>query len=111
MAVENAKFQVDQTRANLEASRQSFDKASERLAEGQKAINRTIAEMTNLEFSNASLESERTLVMVALALGLLTHMLSFSELLPVLKRAVGAFTSECAACTAIIAPAHHIFSR
>ncbi|KIO28092.1 hypothetical protein M407DRAFT_6970 [Tulasnella calospora MUT 4182] len=71
IAVENAKFVVDQTRENLKASRESFDKASERLAEGQKAITKTIGEMTAISLSNATLE----------------------VMLPVLKKAVGAFTT------------------
>jgi len=61
LAVENSKFQVDQTRANLDSSRQAFDKASARLAEGQKAIGKTIADMTNLSLSNATLESTSTI--------------------------------------------------
>ncbi|EMD39269.1 hypothetical protein CERSUDRAFT_122690 [Gelatoporia subvermispora B] len=69
--VENAKFKVDQTRAHLEASRDAFEKAALRMVEGQKQITMTIAEISNLSLQSATLET----------------------MLPVLKKAVGAFTT------------------
>ncbi|KAF8548700.1 hypothetical protein OG21DRAFT_1516026 [Imleria badia] len=70
-AVDTAKFRVDQTRANLEAARDSYDKASTRLIEGQREITKTIASMTKLSLENATLK----------------------EILPVLMQAVKAFTT------------------
>ncbi|KAF8137146.1 hypothetical protein EV363DRAFT_1534747 [Boletus edulis] len=70
-AVETATFRVDQTRANLEAARESYDKASTRLIEGQREITKTIASMTKLSLENATLK----------------------EILPVLMQAVKAFTT------------------
>ncbi|KAI9458447.1 hypothetical protein HD554DRAFT_1710139 [Boletus coccyginus] len=70
-AVEASKFRVDQTRANLEAARESYDKASTRLIEGQREITKTIASMTQLSLENATLK----------------------EILPVLMQAVKAFTT------------------
>ncbi|KAG8216620.1 hypothetical protein J3R82DRAFT_6808 [Butyriboletus roseoflavus] len=70
-AVETAKFSVDQTRGNLEAARESYDRASSRLIEGQREITKTIASMTQLSLENATLK----------------------EILPVLMQAVKAFTT------------------
>ncbi|KAH7884865.1 hypothetical protein F5I97DRAFT_1511093 [Phlebopus sp. FC_14] len=67
----NAKFRVDQTRANLEAARNSYDKASARLINGQKEIAQTIASMTSLSLTNATLK----------------------DMLPVLVKAVKTFTT------------------
>jgi hypothetical protein len=69
--VETAKFRVDQTRGNLEAARESYDKASARLIEGQREITKTIATMTKLSLENATLK----------------------EIMPVLMQAVKAFTT------------------
>ncbi|KIJ62951.1 hypothetical protein HYDPIDRAFT_41638 [Hydnomerulius pinastri MD-312] len=65
-AIETAKFQVDQTRANLEAARGSYDKASARLIEGQKEITRTITSMTSLSLENATLKDILPVLMKAL---------------------------------------------
>ena len=74
MAVENAKFQVDQTRANLEASRNAYNAATSKLLEQQEQISKTIAQLTSLSLTNAGIKA----------------------MLPVLKKAVGAFTSTSA---------------
>ncbi|KAJ7211703.1 hypothetical protein GGX14DRAFT_362543 [Mycena pura] len=71
LAVENAKFTVDQTKSHLEASRASYEKAADRLASQQMDITKTIGDMTKLSLTNASLQ----------------------QMLPVLKKAVGAFTT------------------
>ncbi|KAF7340560.1 hypothetical protein MSAN_02127500 [Mycena sanguinolenta] len=71
LAVENAKMKVDQTRSQLEASRESFEKASERLATQQQDITKTIGEMTRLTLTTNNLQ----------------------QMLPVLTKAVGAFTT------------------
>ncbi|KAG8922771.1 hypothetical protein FRC01_013622 [Tulasnella sp. 417] len=71
IAIASEKFVVDQMRENLRASHEAFDKASERLSEGQNAITKIISGMTAISLSDASLK----------------------ELLPVLQKAVGAFTS------------------
>ncbi|KAJ7105043.1 hypothetical protein C8R44DRAFT_807567 [Mycena epipterygia] len=71
LAVQNAKMKVDQTKSQLEASRASFEKASDRLAEQQKEIAKTIGDMTQLSLTSANLQ----------------------QMLPVLKKAVGAFTT------------------
>ncbi|KAJ7234063.1 hypothetical protein C8J57DRAFT_1380995 [Mycena rebaudengoi] len=69
LAVQNAKMKVDQTRAQLDASRASYEKATARLATQQESIAKTIGDMVHLKFTDATLE----------------------KILPVLKRAVGAF--------------------
>ncbi|EIN05300.1 hypothetical protein PUNSTDRAFT_137982 [Punctularia strigosozonata HHB-11173 SS5] len=71
LAVENSKFQVDQTRANLEASRDAYEKAQDRLVKGQAELANTITEITSLSLTNATLQN----------------------MLPVLRKAVGAFTT------------------
>ncbi|KAI0804810.1 hypothetical protein BC629DRAFT_1580916 [Irpex lacteus] len=71
LAVENAKFQVDQTRANLEASREAYNTATSKLLEQQEQISKTIAQLTSLSLTNAGIKA----------------------MLPVLKKAVGAFTT------------------
>ncbi|KAG8933166.1 hypothetical protein FRC01_010665 [Tulasnella sp. 417] len=71
IAIASAKFVVDQMRENLRASHEAFDKASKRLSEDQNAITKIISGMTAVSDSDASLK----------------------ELLPVLKKTVGAFTS------------------
>ncbi|KAG9043595.1 hypothetical protein FS837_009341 [Tulasnella sp. UAMH 9824] len=88
IAVENAKFAVDQTRENLKASRDAFDKVSTRLAEGQKSITKTIGEMTAISLSNASLE----------------------KILPVLRKAVGAFTTLRAQFSQLVQFFHSVAS-
>ena len=50
LAVENAKFQVDQTRANLEASREAYNTATEKLLQQQEQIGKTIADLTELDY-------------------------------------------------------------
>jgi len=70
LAVGNAKYKVDVTRANLEASRKSVEEAAERLVNAQTKMTTTIAEMTQISMEKASLE----------------------EMLPVLKKAVTTFT-------------------
>ncbi|KAI0804789.1 hypothetical protein BC629DRAFT_1591020 [Irpex lacteus] len=69
LAVENAKFQVDQTRANLEASRTAYNNAASQLLEQQEQIGKTIAHLTSLSLTNAGIKA----------------------MLPVLTKAVGAF--------------------
>ena len=71
LAVESSRRLVDQTRGNLEAARDSYDRAANRLVESQSQLSRTIAEMTSLNLTNAGLKA----------------------MLPILKQAVGAFTS------------------
>ncbi|KAJ7450631.1 hypothetical protein FB451DRAFT_1527301 [Mycena latifolia] len=71
LAVQNAKMKVDETKSQLEASRASFEKAADRLAEQQKEITKTIGDMTQLSLTSANLQ----------------------QMLPVLKKAVGAFTT------------------
>ncbi|KAI0683167.1 hypothetical protein BC835DRAFT_1473001 [Cytidiella melzeri] len=71
LAVDNAKFQVDQTRANLEASREAYNSATSKLLEQQEMITKTIAQLTSLSLTNAGIKA----------------------MLPVLKKAVGAFTT------------------
>ncbi|KAL0572737.1 hypothetical protein V5O48_009237 [Marasmius crinis-equi] len=71
LAVENAKFQVDQTRANLEASRTSYNNATDQLIKQQEQISKTIASLTSLKLTTAGL----------------------SAMLPVLTKAVGAFST------------------
>ncbi|KAF8145362.1 hypothetical protein K438DRAFT_1991885 [Mycena galopus ATCC 62051] len=71
LAVQNAKMKVDQTKSQLEASRASFEKASDRLASQQMEITKTIGDMTQLSLTNSNLQ----------------------QMLPVLKKAVGAFTT------------------
>ena len=64
-------LQVDQTRANLEASRESYNKATDQLIKQQEEMSKTIASLTSLKLTSAGLQA----------------------MLPVLKKAVGAFTS------------------
>lgn len=71
MAVDNARYKVDQTRANLEASREAYNQASEKLLEQQKQIGETIAHLTGLSLTNAGIKA----------------------MLPVLKKAIASFTS------------------
>ncbi|KAF7340559.1 hypothetical protein MSAN_02127400 [Mycena sanguinolenta] len=71
LAVDNAKMKVDQTRSQLEASRESFEKAADRLATQQQDITKTIGEMTRLTLTTNNLQ----------------------QMLPVLTKAVGAFTT------------------
>ena len=71
MAVENARFGIDQTRANLEVAREAYNQATAKLLEQQKQIGETIAHLTSLSLTNAGIKA----------------------MLPVLKKAVGAFTS------------------
>lgn len=71
LAVESARRLVDETRANLEVARDSYDKAADRLLSSQAELTKTIGEMTSLNLQNAGLKA----------------------MLPVLKQAVGAFTS------------------
>ena len=69
--------QVDQTRANLEAAQDSYNKASARLTEGQCEITKTIASMTKLSLENAALK----------------------EIVPILIKVVEAFTSAYTSST------------
>ncbi|KAI0701085.1 hypothetical protein BC835DRAFT_1442546 [Cytidiella melzeri] len=71
LAVENAKFQVDQTRANLEASRESYNTDTSKLLEQQEMITKTIAQLSSLSLANTGIKA----------------------MLPVLIKAVGAFTT------------------
>ncbi|KAJ7203378.1 hypothetical protein GGX14DRAFT_570255 [Mycena pura] len=71
LAVQNSKMKVDQTKTQLEASRASFEKAADRLASQQMEITKTIGDMTQLSLTNSNLQ----------------------QMLPVLKKAVGAFTT------------------
>ena len=71
LVVDSSKRLVDQTRGNLEAARDSYDRAASRLIESQSQLSKTIAEMTSLSLTNAGLQA----------------------MLPILKQAVGAFTS------------------
>ncbi|KAJ7930928.1 hypothetical protein B0H13DRAFT_2309235 [Mycena leptocephala] len=71
LAVQNSKMKVDQTKTQLEASRASFEKAADRLASQQMEIAKTIGDMTQLSLTNSNLQ----------------------QMLPVLKKAVGAFTT------------------
>ncbi|KAK7054713.1 hypothetical protein VNI00_003176 [Paramarasmius palmivorus] len=71
LAVENSKLQVDQTRANLEASRTAYNNATQQLLQQKEDISKTIAQLTSLKLTNAGLQA----------------------MLPVLKTAVGAFTT------------------
>ncbi|KAF8132685.1 hypothetical protein K438DRAFT_1998460 [Mycena galopus ATCC 62051] len=71
LAVQNAKMKVDQTRSQLEASRASFEKAADRLCKQQQEITATIGEMTRLTLTSGNLQ----------------------QMLPVLTKAVGAFTT------------------
>ncbi|KAJ7261590.1 hypothetical protein C8J57DRAFT_1336592 [Mycena rebaudengoi] len=51
-------MKVDQTRAQLDASRASYEKATARLATQQESIAKTIGDMVHLKFTDATLESE-----------------------------------------------------
>ncbi|KAJ7144362.1 hypothetical protein C8R44DRAFT_725306 [Mycena epipterygia] len=66
-----AAMKVDQMRAQLEASRASFEKASDRRAKQQKEMTKTIDDITKLSLTTANLQ----------------------QLLPLLKKTVGAFTT------------------
>lgn len=70
-------LQVDQTRANLEASRDAFDKSADRLVKGQQEIASTISKLTHWELEKATLDS----------------------ILPMLGRAVKSFASTFAPFT------------
>ncbi|KAF7333132.1 hypothetical protein MVEN_02378700 [Mycena venus] len=71
LAVQNAQMKVNQTRAQLEASRESYQKATAELVDQQTKITQTITEMTQLSLTDNTLE----------------------QILPVLRKAVGAFTT------------------
>ncbi|KAF7339192.1 hypothetical protein MVEN_01996500 [Mycena venus] len=71
LAVQNAKMKVDQTRSQLEATRDSFEKASDRLVKQQQEITKTIGDLTKLQLTNTNLQC----------------------MLPVLTKAVGAFST------------------
>ncbi|KAJ7359545.1 hypothetical protein DFH08DRAFT_412424 [Mycena albidolilacea] len=86
LAVENAKMKVDQTRSQLEASRASFEKASDRLVAQQKEMTETIGKLTTLKLTSTNLE----------------HML------PVLTKAVGAFTNLRAQFSQLVQFFEHI---
>ncbi|KAJ6541351.1 hypothetical protein B0H19DRAFT_958230 [Mycena capillaripes] len=64
-------MKVDQTRSQLEASRESFEKAADRLVKQQQEIATTIGDMTRLSLTSANLQ----------------------QMLPVLTKAVGTFTT------------------
>ncbi|KAJ7359546.1 hypothetical protein DFH08DRAFT_412450 [Mycena albidolilacea] len=69
-AIDNAMMKVDQSRAQLDAARSSYQKAAVRLAEQQQEITKTIVELTQVSLQGATLE----------------------DMLPVLKKAVGCFS-------------------
>ncbi|KAJ6462752.1 hypothetical protein C8R47DRAFT_1157968 [Mycena vitilis] len=71
LALQTAKSKVDQTRAQLEATRDSWEKASDRLVDQQKRITETISEITQLSLTNTSL----------------------ATMLPWLRRAIASFTT------------------
>ncbi|KAK7016404.1 hypothetical protein VNI00_018913 [Paramarasmius palmivorus] len=71
LAVENAKFAVDQTRANLQAARDAYNHATAQLVQQQEEISTLIGKLTSLKLTNAGLQA----------------------MLPVLKQAVGAFST------------------
>ncbi|KAJ6530565.1 hypothetical protein B0H19DRAFT_1273574 [Mycena capillaripes] len=63
-------MEVDQTRSQLEASRESFEKAAVRLVKQQQEIATTIGDMTRLSLTSANLQ----------------------QMLPILTKPVGTFT-------------------
>ncbi|KAJ6541350.1 hypothetical protein B0H19DRAFT_958626 [Mycena capillaripes] len=70
LALQNAMMKVDQTKAQLEASRDSYQKAADRLVAQQQEITKMITELTQVSLTGATLE----------------------QMLPVLTKAVGSFT-------------------
>ncbi|KAF8131746.1 hypothetical protein K438DRAFT_1998837 [Mycena galopus ATCC 62051] len=65
-----ASVKMDQTKAQLEAARDSYRKSADRLVAQQKELTKTIVELTAISLIGANLE----------------------QMLPVLRRAVGSFT-------------------
>ncbi|KAF8175917.1 hypothetical protein K438DRAFT_1979424 [Mycena galopus ATCC 62051] len=63
-------MKVDQTKAQLEAARDSYRKSADRLVAQQKELTKTIVELTSISLTGATLE----------------------QMLPVLRKAVGSFT-------------------
>jgi hypothetical protein len=56
LALENAHFAVDSTRANMQTARASYDNAADRLIAGQEALTASIAEVTKVVLEGATLE-------------------------------------------------------
>ena len=52
MAVKNARFKVDQTRAHLEATREAYNNATTKLLEQRKQMDETIAYLDSLVLTN-----------------------------------------------------------
>ncbi|KAF8145208.1 hypothetical protein K438DRAFT_2028860 [Mycena galopus ATCC 62051] len=71
LAVQNAQMKVTQTRAQLEASQKSYQDATTALVAQQSKMTETVASLTHLTLTDTTLE----------------------KMLPVLKRAVGSFTT------------------
>ncbi|KAG8933163.1 hypothetical protein FRC01_010662 [Tulasnella sp. 417] len=58
IAIASEKFVVNRMRGKLRASHEAFDKASERLSEGQNAVTKIISGMTPISLSDASLKAK-----------------------------------------------------
>ncbi|KAK7054741.1 hypothetical protein VNI00_003204 [Paramarasmius palmivorus] len=57
LAVENAKFAVDQTRANLQAARDAYNHATAQLVQQQEEISTLNGKLTSLKLTNAGLQA------------------------------------------------------
>ncbi|CCM02016.1 uncharacterized protein FIBRA_04092 [Fibroporia radiculosa] len=71
LAVENGKFKVDQTKEVLESARKSYNNLNKQMTEQQKEMAKTMHEITSLNLLDAKL----------------------SEMIPILKKAVGSFNT------------------
>jgi hypothetical protein len=67
LAMENAKFLVDNTRAALETAREDYDAAAERLITGQDALTASIAEITKVAIEGATIEREAPSLLFSIA--------------------------------------------
>ncbi|KAF8212640.1 hypothetical protein K438DRAFT_2009980 [Mycena galopus ATCC 62051] len=70
-AIQNAVMKIEQTKAQLEAARDSYKKSAERLVAQQQEITNMIVELTQISLTGATLE----------------------QMIPVLKKAIGSFTA------------------
>ncbi|KAI0339038.1 hypothetical protein BDW22DRAFT_1361941 [Trametopsis cervina] len=71
VAVQNSQYLVNETRGHLEATGKSYIEATNQLLKQQELITKTIADLTSISLTNTSIKA----------------------MLPVLKKAIGAFTT------------------
>ncbi|CCM02017.1 uncharacterized protein FIBRA_04093 [Fibroporia radiculosa] len=71
LAVQDAKFKIDSTKEVLQAARQSYDDINKQMTEQQKEISTTVQQITSLSLQDTQL----------------------SQMIPVLKKAVGSFNT------------------